>query len=102
MKKLFGYIRISDPKQGKGVSLQEQKASIQNYAKRNNQIIIRWFVERKTAAKTGRPVFEQILSLIKNKQADGISIHKIDRSARNMQDWAEIDKLIDQGVEMTR
>ena len=34
MKQLFAYIRVSDPKQGKGVSLDEQRSIIEGYAAR--------------------------------------------------------------------
>ena len=54
MKRLFAYIRVSDPKQGKGVSLDEQRSIIEAYAARIGAVIIEWFVEKKTAAKAGR------------------------------------------------
>ncbi len=53
-----------------------------------------------TAAKRGRPAFNQMLRLLKQGKADGVIIHKIDRSARNLKDWADLGELIDQGVEV--
>src|SRR5207302_8500233 len=53
-----------------------------------------------TAAKTGRPVFNQMLSDIKRGAAQGIIIHKIDRSARNLRDWAEVGELAEAGTEV--
>ncbi len=101
MKLYFGYIRVSTPKQGeKGVSLQEQKEAIQNYARRYGLEIIQWFEERETAAKRGRPVFNQMLRLIRQGKAQGVIIHKIDRSARNLKDWADLGELIDAGIEV--
>jgi len=100
LKKCFGYIRVSTAKQGQGVSLQEQKEAIIRFAERNGIEIVRWFEERETAAKRGRPVFNQMLKLLKGGDATGIVIHKIDRSARNLRDWADLGELIDAGVDV--
>lgn len=100
MKQLFAYIRVSTAKQGQGVSLQEQRATIERYAARTGVLIVRWFEERKTAAKAGRPEFARMVKLLRAGKADGVVIHKIDRSTRNYRDWADIDELIDDGVEV--
>ena len=100
MKNVYGYIRVSDPKQGKGVSLIAQKEAISQYARKNNLHIIQWFEEIKTAAKQGRPIFLQMIKLLKKRKADGVVIHKIDRSARNLNDWTKIRNLNDIGVEV--
>lgn len=55
MSDCYAYIRVSTAKQGEmGVSLQEQRASIERYAEQNRLAIIEWFEERETAAKRGR------------------------------------------------
>ncbi len=101
IKRYLAYIRVSTAKQGeKGVSLQEQKDAIQRYAQRNGLEITTWFEERVTAAKRGRPVFTQMLKLLRQGKVDGIIIHKIDRSARNLKDWADLGELIDRGIEV--
>ena len=101
MKRYFGYTRVSTAKQGEqGVSLQEQKDAIIRYAQRNSLDIAAWFEERETAAKRGRPVFNQMLKLLRHSKADGVIIHKIDRSARNLKDWSDLGELIDQGIEV--
>src|SRR5262245_32643971 len=98
-KGFFGYIRVSTPKQGEqGVSLHEQRDAIAHYAERFSLTIIGWFEERETAAKRGRPVFNQMLRLLQKGQSEGVIIHKIDRSARNLKDWADLGELIDQGI----
>jgi DNA invertase Pin-like site-specific DNA recombinase len=94
----YGYIRISDPKQGRGVSLQEQKAAIERFAERNLFTIERWFEERETAARRGRREWAEMLKLLQRGKARGVLIHKIDRSARNLRDWADLGELIDRGV----
>lgn len=101
MKTYVGYIRVSTAKQGEhGVSLQEQKDAISRYAERQGLQVSRWFEERETAAKRGRPIFNEMLKILRCGKADGVMIHKIDRSARNMKDWAELGEMIDQGIEV--
>jgi len=100
-KKYFAYIRVSTPRQGeRGVSLPEQKEAIERYAKSKNLEISRWFEGRETASKVGRPVFNEMLRLLQKRQAKGVIIHKIDRSARNLKDWAEIGQLVETGIEV--
>ena len=101
MKPFFGYIRVSTVKQGtKGVSLQEQRDSILRYASRNGLEIISWFEERETAAKQGRPTFTKMMKLLRQEKARGVVLHKIDRGARNLKDWADMAALIDVGIEV--
>ena len=101
MKSFYAYTRVSTQKQGEsGVSLQQQKEAIEHYALRNNLSVTQWFEEQETAAKQGRPIFSRILNLLKEGSADGLIVHKIDRSARNLKDWAELGQLTDLGVEL--
>ncbi|MBK6861601.1 MAG: recombinase family protein [Saprospiraceae bacterium] len=100
MKNVYGYIRVSTVKQGTGVSLQEQKEAIIRYAEKHQLNIIKWFEEQETAAKQGRPLFTQMMKLIKSGKSHGVIIHKIDRSARNLKDWAILGDLMDQGFEI--
>lgn len=100
-KQYFSYIRVSTVKQGeRGVSLQEQQSAILHYAERQSLRIVRSFEEIETAAKRGRPIFNQMLGLLKRGKANGVVIHKIDRGARNLKDWADLGELIDVGVEV--
>lgn len=101
MKSLFAYIRVSTAKQGEhGVSLQEQRAAIERYVLQRDLQIAEWFEEIQTAAKRGRPLFSRMLSLLKQGKAVGVVIHKIDRSARNLKDWADLGELIDRGIDI--
>ncbi|MEF8699272.1 MAG: recombinase family protein [Candidatus Accumulibacter sp. UW20] len=98
---MFAYIRVSTVKQGeRGSSLQEQRGAIEAYSKRHELEIAEWFEEKETAAKQGRRVFNHMLRLLDRKKAAGVIIHKIDRSARNLRDWADLGELIDRGVEV--
>jgi DNA invertase Pin-like site-specific DNA recombinase len=100
-KNYFSYIRVSTIRQGQtGTSLTEQRSAIERYAQRWGLQIIREFEEKETAAKKGRPVFSYMLNALKQGKAQGVIIHKIDRSARNLRDWAEVGELIDQGIEI--
>lgn len=98
MNRCFGYVRVSTAKQGAGVSLAEQREAIRRYAERHKIEMIEWFEEKETAAKQGRPVFRDVLSRLRKGHADGLIIHKIDRSARNLRDWADLNEFIDEGM----
>ena len=101
MGTVFAYARVSTPRQGeRGVSLVEQRDAITRYAERQGLEIIRWFEEQESAAKKGRPAFNQMLRLLRLGMARGVVIHKIDRSARNLEDWNDIGKLVDAGVDV--
>jgi DNA invertase Pin-like site-specific DNA recombinase len=100
MKSYFAYLRVSTTKQGLGVSLQEQRAAIERYAARNKLHVSEWFEERVTAAKRGRSVFNRMLGELRRNTAQGVIIHKIDRSARNLRDWADLAELVDSGCEV--
>jgi len=100
MRDYFGYTRVSTVKQGEGVSLSEQKQSIGRYADREGLRVVEWFEERETAAKRGRPVWSAMLQRLRRGDARGVVIHKIDRSARNLRDWADLGELLDKGLEV--
>src|SRR6202035_2564709 len=101
MKHYFCYVRVSTAKQGEhGVSLQEQRGAIEEYARRHSLSVTGWYEEKETAAKRGRQVFEKMLRERRKEKIGGVIVHKIDRSARNFFDWAGINELMDDGVEV--
>lgn len=102
LRECYGYIRVSTPRQGgeKSASLPEQRDVIQRYADEHGLIIVRWFVEEETAAKAGRPGFNEMLRLLKQGKAQGVIVHKLDRSTRNYSEWEDIYELIDSGIEV--
>lgn len=69
MPTFFAYIRVSTAKQGEGVSLPQQRDSILRYAERAGLPIGRWFEEKVTAAKRGRPVFSEMLRLLQDRKS---------------------------------
>lgn len=99
MKKLYGYVRVSTHRQAeKGVSLQEQRDAVSRWALQHGVEICEWFEEQLTAAKHGRPVFSKMVKNLREGKADGVVMHKIDRGARNLRDWADLGELIDSGL----
>jgi DNA invertase Pin-like site-specific DNA recombinase len=77
-KSYFSYVRVSTQRQGaQGTSLAEQQAAIERYARRFNLPIIKQFEERETAAKTGRPVFLEMLKALKEGKSSGLSPIKL-------------------------
>lgn len=100
MKQCFGYVRVSTQKQGDGVSLEAQRDAIEQFAVRNALEVSQWFEEKVTAAKSGRPVFNAMIKLLMRGKAQGVVMHKIDRSARNFADWARIGDLSDAGIDV--
>lgn len=97
----FAYTRVSTRRQRQyGVSLDEQQLAIAAYAEARGLRISKWFEERETAARTGRPQFKHMVRQLLAGRAHGLIIHKIDRGARNLRDWAEIGDLIDLGIDV--
>ncbi|UPT68019.1 MAG: recombinase family protein [Sphingobacteriales bacterium JAD_PAG50586_3] len=99
MKKCFSYTRVSTKEQGDGVSLQEQVSFNESYAKTHDLTIVEVFEDKQTARKVGRKAFNEMLKRLKSGEAEGAIFYKIDRVARNRQDWADINKLMDAGIE---
>ena len=100
MKPCFGYIRVSTQKQGEGVSLEAQRDAILAFAASHNLSVVEWFEEKETAAKSGRPIFNRMLRHLRRGLATGLIMHKIDRSARNLRDWALVSELPNQGIDI--
>lgn len=99
MKTCFAYVRVSTVRQGeKGTSLGEQHDAIVAFAARHEIRILEWFEERETAAKQGRGEFSRMMQLLKHRRDHGVIFHKIDRGARNLKDWSNIQDLIEIGV----
>lgn len=101
MKSYIGYVRVSTAKQGQlGSSLQEQRDAILSFAKRHGLSVTDWYEDRETAAKKGRTQFVRMMSALEKGKARGVILHKIDRGARNLWDWARLQDLIEAGLEV--
>lgn len=101
MSDFLAYIRVSTQKQGeKGSSLSEQRDAISQFAGKNGLTIAEWFEETETAAKQGRTQFSRMMRLLSRRKARGVIFHKIDRGARNLKDWNDIQELIEAGLDV--
>ena len=95
----FLYARKSTDVEDKQVlSIEGQLAELRTIAKRENLHIAQEFVEKQSAKKPGRPVFNDMLRRIERGEAQGIVCWKIDRLARNPVDGGQIQWLLQQDV----
>jgi len=97
--KYFAYIRKStDDEERQVMSLEAQRAEINEFALREGLDIDRIFEESKSAKKPGRPVFNKLITVIHEKRDPvGIIAWHPDRLARNSVDGGQIIYLIDMG-----
>ncbi|GAB5445474.1 recombinase family protein [Gymnodinialimonas sp.] len=100
MTQCFGYVRVSTLKQGDGASLEAQKDAITGFASQQGLVITDWFEELETASKRGRPIFDGMMRKLEAGKAQGVIVHRWDRSARNFTDWAAISELADRGIKV--
>ncbi len=99
MEKLILYARKSTDTEDKQVlSIEAQLTELRKFARDNNIIIIDELIEKRTAKMPGRPVFNSLLTRIKNGEATGILAWHPDRLARNSVDGGEVVYLIDTGI----
>jgi len=84
MKKAIGYCRVSTEEQAKeGISLEYQKAKIEQYAKLHNLNLVEVIIdEGKSGKDLNREGIKKILSLIKKGVVTDITVYKMDRLTR--------------------
>jgi len=97
--KHFVYIRKSiEDEERQVMSIEAQRAEINEFARREGLDIASIFEESKRAKKPGRPVFNEMISAIHEKKDPvGIIAWHPDRLARNSVDGGQIIYLIDMG-----
>ncbi|MCK4781385.1 recombinase family protein [Candidatus Parcubacteria bacterium] len=96
MNKFFLYARKSTDEPDRQIlSIEAQITELKEFAKRERLDIIQTFIECKTAKDPGRPVFNEMLSLIEQNKASGILAWHPDRLARNSIDGGRIIYLVD-------
>lgn len=97
----IAYLRVSTSKQGStGVSLSEQRLAIEHHATKHGLNISHWYTEVQSAGSRNRLIFKQLVTTLQAGQAAGLIVHKIDRGARNLADWAQLGELIDRGIDI--
>jgi DNA invertase Pin-like site-specific DNA recombinase len=87
--KCVGYIRVSTEEQSSnGHSLGAQRAKLEAYAALYDLQLVSVIEDAGMSAKSlKRPGLQQALSMLKNKEADGLLIAKLDRLTRSISDW---------------
>ena len=96
--KYVAYFRKSTESDERQVqSIPDQKSWAENIITEKSLLVGERFEESMSARKTGRPVFNEILSFIEAGRADALIAYDPSRLARNAVDGAKIIELIDTG-----
>ena len=95
----FLYARKSTDVEDKQIhSIEDQLSVLRALAKEKGLTIIQEFIERQSAKKPGRSVFNEMIARIEKGEAQGIITWKLDRLARNPVDSGKICWLLQQGI----
>lgn len=98
MIKYIAYCRKStDEKEKQVLSIESQIAEMKDFATKEKLQIVCFLTESRTAKVPGRPVFEKMIKMIENGEANGILSWHPDRLARNSIDGGKIIYLLDTG-----
>lgn len=103
MKIYLAYLRVSrKPKEGDAAtSIPFQERTITEYAARKNIQVVRFYQERHSAARAGkRSEFYKMLEHLEDPAVEGALFHKLDRSARNIGDFALLEKQMAMGKDI--
>jgi len=94
----FLYARKSTDEPDRQIlSIEAQITELKEYAEREQLTIKQTFIESQTAKEPGRPVFNEMLSLVEKGCANGILAWHPDRLARNSVDGGRVIYLTDTG-----
>ena len=95
----FLYVRKSTDVEDKQVlSIDAQIVELKEFAKRLELQIAEIFIEKQTAKKPGRPVFNEMLVKIHAGEANGVIAWLPDRLSRNSIDSGQIIYMLDENV----
>lgn len=95
MKKYLAYCRVSTKAQADmDNSLPAQKRIISEYALRKEFEIVEWYSEAKSGFKGKRTQFHNMLERLSTPEIEGVIFHKLDRSSRNVADFALLDQMV--------
>lgn len=103
MKRYVALARVSSREQEReGFSLEVQESALQGFATRMGGIIEKLYRLAETASKRDeRKAFHELLAFVQEHAAelDGVLFYKVDRAARNLFDYVELERLeADYGV----
>ena len=97
MAKYILYARKSTDVEDKQVlSIDAQITELKDFAKKLGLPIVDILIEKQTAKKPGRPVFNSLIKRIENGEADGILAWLPDRLSRNSIDSGQIIYMLDE------
>jgi site-specific DNA recombinase len=96
-KRYVALARVSSREQEReGFSLDVQEDALRQYVERNNGQIVRFFRIAETASKHDeRSTFKELMAFAKKNanKLDGLLFYKVDRAARNLFDYVELERL---------
>ena len=103
MKQYVALARVSSREQEReGFSLAVQQDALNRFAERAGGQIVRLFSVAETASKQAeRKTFRELLAYAKKhaRRLDGLLFYKVDRAARNLFDFVELERLeVEYGV----
>src|SRR5260221_9711729 len=97
MKQFVALARVSSREQEReGFSLAVQEDALKRYAEQAGGKIIQFFRIAETASKSEeRKAFKQLIAYAKKHaiELDGLLFYKVDRAARNLYDYVELERL---------
>jgi site-specific DNA recombinase len=97
MKQFVALARVSSREQEReGFSLEVQEDALKRYAEQHGGTIIQLFKIAETASKRDeRKTFKEMIAFAKKNSfaLDGLLFYKVDRAARNLFDYVELERL---------
>lgn len=96
-KQFVAWARVSSARQKKeGFSLEDQEQRLNDFAKRLGGSVVKLFKIAETASKREeRTTFREFTTYVKrsSRRLAGMLFAKVDRAARNISDWADLEAL---------
>lgn len=97
MKKFIALARVSSREQEReGFSLQVQEDALTRYATQGRGEIVRlWRIAETASRADERTAFKELIAFAKKnaEELDGLLFYKVDRAARNLFDYVELERL---------
>ena len=97
MKKYIAFARVSSREQEReGFSLEVQEESLHAHAARvGGEVVQFWKIAETASKKDERKTFKEMLAYARKHAAelDGILFYKVDRAARNLFDYVDLERL---------
>ncbi|MEO6536541.1 MAG: recombinase family protein [Candidatus Paceibacterota bacterium] len=97
MKYLIYARKSSESEERQVLSIPAQLNELKDIAEKEGYEVVKVFEESMSAKASGRPLFNDLLSLIQNGKGYSLLVWNVDRLARNMVDGGMLLELMDQG-----